>query len=151
MLHVVFPVQFPPVRFGRVYAVVAAEDPCGFDGEVSAHFGRCPFFLLAAADGTMATVSEVVPNPYRGGHQPGAVPRFVRDMGADVVIAGGMGPAAIEMFHDYGIEVATGATGTVTTVLGSYLRGEHRGVVPCTHDHKGACGRRGERIGGSRG
>ena len=131
--------------------VVAAEEACGFDGEVSAHFGRCPFFLLAEADGTRVTVSQVVPNPYHGGHQPGAVPRFVRDMGADVIIAGGMGPGAIEMFHDFGIDVATGATGAVTTVLGSYLRGEHRGVVPCAHDLRDDCGGRGQRIGGSHG
>ena len=89
--------------------VVAAEDACGFDGEVSAHFGRCPFFLLAEANGRMATVSEVVPNPYSGAHQPGAVPHFIRDLGADVIIAGGMGPRAIEMFHGFGIDVATGA------------------------------------------
>ncbi len=131
--------------------VIAAEDACGFDGEVSAHFGRCPFFLLAEADGTTATVSEVVPNPYRAGHQPGAVPRFIRDIGADVIIAGEMGPGAIEMFHAFGIDVATGATGAVTTVLGSYLRGEHRGVEPCAHDDRGDCGKCGQRIGGSHG
>jgi len=119
--------------------VVATEDACGFDGEVSTHFGRCPFFLLAEADGRTATVSEVVPNPYRGAHQPGAVPRFIRDMGADVIIAGGMGPKAIEMFHGFGIDVATGATGTVTRVLGAYLRGEHKGEAPCAHDHPSSC------------
>jgi predicted Fe-Mo cluster-binding NifX family protein len=127
--------------------VVAAEDACGFDGEVSAHFGRCPFFLLAEADGTRATVSEVVPNPYRDRHQPGAVPRFIRDMGADVVIAGGMGPGAIEMFHEFGIDVATGAAGAVTAVLGSYLRGEHPGVMPCAHAHRDDCGGRGRHAG----
>jgi predicted Fe-Mo cluster-binding NifX family protein len=131
--------------------VVAAEDACGFDGEVSAHFGRCPFFLLAEADGTTATVSEVVPNPYRDGHQPGAVPRFVRDMGANVIIAGGMGPGVIETFHRFGIDVATGATGPVTTVLGAYLRGEHRGVVPCAHDLRDDFGGGGQRIGGKHG
>jgi predicted Fe-Mo cluster-binding NifX family protein len=57
-----------------------------------------------------------------------------------VIIAGGMGPRAIEMFHGFGIDVATGATGTVSTVLGAYLRGEHRGVVPCAHDHPESCG-----------
>jgi len=131
--------------------VVAAEDACGFDGEVSAHFGRCPFFLLAEANGTTATVSEVVPNPYRVAHQPGAVPRFIRDMGADVIIAGGMGPKAIEMFHGFGIDVATGATGAVTTVLGAYLRGEHRGVVPCAHDHPDSCGGHGHGMEGRHG
>jgi len=131
--------------------VVAAEDACGFDGKVSIHFGRCPFFLLAETNGTTATVSQVVPNPYRGSHQPGAVPRFVRDMGADVIIAGGVGPGAIEMFHAFGIDVATGATGTVMTALGAYLRGEHRGVVPCAHDHRDGSGGRGHQVGGSHG
>lgn len=131
--------------------VVAAEDALGFDGEVSAHFGRCPFFLLAEANGTRATVSEVVPNPFRGAHQPGAVPRFVRDMGADVIIAGGMGPGAIEAFHGFGIDVATGATGTVTTVLGAYLRGEHRGVSTCVHHHGDGCVGQERRRGGCHG
>jgi predicted Fe-Mo cluster-binding NifX family protein len=119
--------------------VVAAEDASGFDGEVSGHFGRCPFFLLAEAAGKMVTVSEVVPNPHLGAHQPGAVPGFVRDLGADVIIAGGMGPQAIEMFRGFGIDVATGVTGTVSTVLGAYLRGEHRGVAPCASEHPGGC------------
>ena len=119
--------------------VVATEDACGFDGKVSGHFGRCPFFLMAEADGRTATVSQVVPNPYFGAHQPGAVPRFVRDLGADVIIAGGMGHGAIEIFHGFGIEVATGVTGTVAAVLGAYLSGVHRGVVPCAHDHSNRC------------
>ena len=79
------------------------------------------------------------------------MPRFIRDLGTNVIIAGGMGPKAIEMFHGFGIDVATGATGAVTTVLGSYLRGEHRGVEPCAHDHRGNCGEPGQRIGGSHG
>ena len=131
--------------------VVAADDACGLDGTVSAHFGRCPFFLLAEANGTMATVSKVVPNPYRGADQPGAVPRFIHDMGADAIIAGGMGPRAIEMFHGLGIDVATGATGSVTTVLGAYLRGEHRGVMCCSQDHGHRCTRKGQPPGGDHG
>ena len=119
--------------------VVATEDACGFDGRVSAQLGRSPFFLMAEADGRMATVSKVVPNPYSGAHRPGAVPSFVCDLGADVIIAGGMGAGAIEIFHGFGIEVATGVTGTVATVLGAYLSGEHRGVVPCAHDHSTRC------------
>ena len=41
--------------------VIAAEDACGFDGEVSAHFGRCPFFLLAEADGTTPISTSAPP------------------------------------------------------------------------------------------
>jgi predicted Fe-Mo cluster-binding NifX family protein len=86
------------------------------------------------------TGSRIVSNPYFEVHRPGVVPRFIRDLGSHVIIAGGMGPRAIEMFHGFGIDVATGATGTVSTVLGAYLRGEHRGVVPCAHDHPESCG-----------
>jgi predicted Fe-Mo cluster-binding NifX family protein len=107
--------------------VVATEDACGFDGKVSSQLGRSPFFLMAEADGRMATVSKVVPNPCSGAHRRGAVPRFVRDLGA------------IEIFERFGIEVATGVHGTVATVLGAYLSGEHRGVVPCAHDPSNRC------------
>jgi len=125
---------------GERLIVVATEDALGFDGQVSGHFGRCPFFLLAETSGYTATVSRVVPNPYFEAHEPGAVPRFIHDLGADVIIAGGMGPRAIDVFRDLGIDVATGATGSVSAVLGAYVRGEHRGVVPCAHDHPDSCG-----------
>jgi len=125
---------------GKVIAV-AAEDSRGLDGEVSAHFGRCPYYVLVKANGGEATEFQiVVANPHFDSHQPGMMPRFIRGLGADVIIAGGMGPRAIEMFHGFGIEVATGATGTVGDALLAYLRGEHRGVVPCAGGHGDGCG-----------
>jgi predicted Fe-Mo cluster-binding NifX family protein len=124
----------------EILIAVAAEDDRGLDGEVGAHFGRCPYYVLVEANGSTVAGSRVVANPYFDMHRPGVVPRFIRDLGTDVIIAGGMGPRAIEMFHGFGIDVATGATGSVATVLGAYLRGEHRGVVPCAHDHPDSCG-----------
>jgi predicted Fe-Mo cluster-binding NifX family protein len=131
--------------------VVAAEDACGFDGKISAHLGRCPFFLLAEANGSTVTVSEVVPNPHLGANQPGAVPRFIRDMGANVIIAGGMGQGATEIFHGFGIDVAAGATGTVAMALGAYLRRERREAVSCVQNLPDSSGGRGPRMGGSDG
>ena len=122
---------------------VAAEDDRGLEGEVGAHFGRCPYYVLVDTDDRTVTGSRVVANPYSDAHRPGVMPRFIRDLGTNVIIAGGMGPKAIEMFHGFGIDVATGATGSVSTVLGAYLRGEHRGVVPCAHDHPDGCGEHG--------
>ncbi len=131
--------------------VVAAEDACGFDGEVSRHLGRCPFFVLAEADETTVTISHVVPNPYFGRHKPCVIPEFIHNLRANAIIAGGMGPRAIDMFHSFGIDVATGATGTVGAVLKAYLRGEHRGVVACAHDHPDSCGGDGKGTGGGHG
>jgi predicted Fe-Mo cluster-binding NifX family protein len=122
--------------------VVAAEDPCGFDGEVSAQLGQSPFFLLAEANGSMVSVSEVVPNPYVGAQLPDAVPRFIRDLGAKVIIAGGMGQGTMEIFHGFGIDVAAGATGCVATALGAYLRRERREELaraPNLPDSAGGC------------
>jgi predicted Fe-Mo cluster-binding NifX family protein len=119
---------------------VAAEDPRGLEGEVSAHFGRCPFFVLAEADSNTVTISHVVPNPYFGRHKPGAIPEFIHNLRANAIIAGGMGPHAIDIFHSFGIDVATGGTGTVDAVLKAYLRGDRRGVVACAHDHRDGCG-----------
>jgi predicted Fe-Mo cluster-binding NifX family protein len=126
---------------------IAAEDDRGLDGQVGAHFGRCPFYVLVEANGKTVLGSRVVANPYFDGHRPGVMPRFIRDLGADVIIAGGMGPRAIDMFHGFDIDVATGVTGTVAAVLGAYLRGDHRGVVPCAHDHSDSCGEHGRPAG----
>jgi predicted Fe-Mo cluster-binding NifX family protein len=114
---------------------IAAEDDRGLDAEVSAHFGRCPFYVLAETEDGGVTGSRVVANPHFGTHQPGVMPQYIKSLGADVIIAGGMGPRAIDMFHAYGIDVATGALGVVQSVLQAYLNGEHRGVVPCSHGH----------------
>jgi predicted Fe-Mo cluster-binding NifX family protein len=123
---------------------IAAEDSRGLDGEVSAHFGRCPYYVLVKANGDSQTEFQVVvANPHFDSHQPGMMPRFIRGLGANVIIAGGMGPRAIDMFHGFGIDVATGASGTIEEALGAYLRGEYRGVVHCAGGHKDGCGGRG--------
>jgi predicted Fe-Mo cluster-binding NifX family protein len=106
---------------------VASEDPSGLDGRVSAHFGRCPYYVLVHVNGDTILRSQVAANPHFGEHRPGMMPRFIHGLGASVIIAGGMGPRAIDMFHDFGMDVATGAMGTVEQVLGAYLRGEHGG------------------------
>lgn len=124
--------------------VVAAEDPRGLEGEVSAHFGRCPYYVCIDVDSSQGEDSigsiEVVENEFFGRHQPGIMPRFIKSLRADVIIAGGMGPRAIDLFHSLDIEVATGAVGIVGKVVKAYLDGKLRGIVPCAHDHPESCG-----------
>jgi predicted Fe-Mo cluster-binding NifX family protein len=83
---------------------------------------------------------RVVPNPHAVRHIPGVMPRFIYEHGAQVIIAGGMGPRAIRMFEDLGVEVVTGVTGRVGALVSAYLDGEIGGVVPCVHDHPDSCG-----------
>ncbi len=123
----------------KLLAIAAADDR-GLDGEVSAHFGRCPAYVMVPVSADGAGPARVVANPFFANHQPGTVPRFLAEQGADVILAGGMGHRAVQMFEQLGIEVATGATGTCRDVLDAYLAGRFAGIVPCNHDHPESCG-----------
>lgn len=75
------------------------------NGEVAQHFGHCEEFLIVD---TATGLGTPTPNP---GHKPGFLPNFLADMGVEVIIAGGMGQGACDIFNERGIRVVTGATG----------------------------------------
>jgi predicted Fe-Mo cluster-binding NifX family protein len=118
----------------------ASEEKTGLDGQISMHFGRCPFYTFVDMDGDKVKAWQVVDNPYFGNHVSGKVPEFIHSQKADVMIAGAMGPRAIDFFDGYGIEVITGAFGKIKDILEAYLRGEIRGAGACHHDHPESCG-----------
>lgn len=116
--------------------VLTANDDRGLDGEMSGHFGRCSHFVLAKVDADNRIVAtEVQANPHAERHEPGQIPRYIKSLGADVVIAGGMGGKAIEWFRDLGIEVATGTRPGVAETLAAYLSGTLAGAAACQHAH----------------
>jgi len=119
---------------------VAAEDETGLDGQVAGHFGRCRAYVVVETAGGQIQESRVVPNPHFEAHEPGQVPQFIKGLSVDAILAGGMGPRAINIFSQFGIDVATGLSGTVRDAVSGYLRGEVSGTVPCNHDHPRSCG-----------
>ena len=128
---------------GRTVIAIAAQDDRGLDGEVSAHFGRCPFYVMVEVSHGKRGPVRVIRNPYFGAHQPGVMPSFLQQQGANVILAGGMGLRAIQMFQGRGIEVATGAVGTIEAALRAYLQGKLQGIAPCAHDHPESGGKHG--------
>ena len=120
--------------------VFACEENRELDSEMSMHFGRCPYFMMVDMEGTDVKKTEEVANPFFNGHVPGAVPAFINEQNANVMIAGGMGPKAIDMFSGFGIEVVTGVAGKVGNVLTAYIEGKVSGTAPCKHDHGDSCG-----------
>jgi predicted Fe-Mo cluster-binding NifX family protein len=75
-------------------------------GKLCSHFGHCEQFALIETENGMITAKSMqVPPP----HEPGVLPDWLHRQGADVVIAGGMGARAQELFHQKGIKVITGA------------------------------------------
>ena len=102
---------------------------------VAGHFGHCENFnIYESADGAVS-----IPNP---GHRPGFLPNFLGDMGVEVIIAGGMGGGAVEIFNERNIEVIVGAEGDARSAAESYLRGELKSTGSICHEHEHAheCG-----------
>lgn len=77
------------------------------DGRLHGHFGGCREFTLVDADAQERTVlaTQTLPAPP---HQPGAFPRWLREQGVGVVIAGGIGKRALDNFALHGIAVHAG-------------------------------------------
>ena len=105
---------------------------------VSGHFGFCECFTLFDTEGNKVIGETQVPNP---GHKPGFLPNFLGDMGVEVIIAGGMGGGAVEIFNERNIEVIVGATGDIAENVNKYLAGElvSTGSVCHEHSHEDEC------------
>lgn len=109
------------------------------NGMVAEHFGHCESFNIFKAENNQIVYSESIPNP---GHKPGFLPNFLNDMGVNVIISGGMGGGAIEIFNEKGIEVITGAKGDAKAAVELCLQGKLKsaGSVCHEHQHHGECG-----------
>ena len=87
---------------------------------VTGHFGHCENFNIYDVQDNRIVKSESVPNP---GHRRAFLPDFLGGMGVKVVIAGGMGASALELFREKGIEVFIGVRGNALEAVKSYLEG----------------------------
>ena len=103
------------------------------------HFGHCEGFLIYDAENGKILQEEMVANP---GHKPGFLPNFLADRGVKVIISGGMGGGAIDIFNERDVEVIVGASGVARSAVESYLRGEleSTGSVCHEHSHHDECG-----------
>ena len=91
---------------------------------VSIHFGRCPTFTILEIDGNKLVKKESIDNP---GHQPGFLPQFLKEIGVECIIAGGMGMRAKELFDSAGIKTIMGITGDIDDVINQILKGTLEG------------------------
>jgi len=100
--------------------------------EVAPHFGRCASYTLAEIEEGRVLSLTGLPNP---GHQPGFLPGYLAEQGVECIIAGGMGPRAVELFEERGIDTVVGVWGLVTEIAEQYARGELvGGRSTCVHD-----------------
>lgn len=110
------------------------------EGEnVTEHFGHCVNFLIYDVENGKITNEESIPNP---GHKPGFLPNFLADRGVNVIISGGMGGGAVDIFNERNVEVVVGASGDAKNAVLNYLKGELKstGSVCHEHQHHDECG-----------
>ena len=67
---------------------------------VTEHFGHCEGFMIFDTENNQIVKSETIANP---GHKPGFLPNFLADRGVNVIISGGMGGGAVEIFNERNI------------------------------------------------
>jgi predicted Fe-Mo cluster-binding NifX family protein len=74
------------------------------DRRLHDHFGGCRQFAVVEVDPEKKTTlsTNVLPTPE---HQPGAFPRWLRELGVGTVIAGGIGRRALAIFAQHGIVI----------------------------------------------
>ena len=102
------------------------------EGKLSLHFGHSEKFALVDVAAGKIVSSEFVDAP---AHQPGLLPAWLGEQGASLIIAGGMGSMARNLFEEKGIEVVVGAPSeTPERVVEQFLAGELQlGNNTCDH------------------
>ena len=110
------------------------------NGIITEHFGHCDNFMIFDTENNQIIKSETIANP---GHRPRFLPNFLADLGANVVISGGMGGGAVEIFNERNMEVILGAAGNANTAVESYLKGELKstGSICRKHQYRDQCGK----------
>jgi predicted Fe-Mo cluster-binding NifX family protein len=113
------------------------------DAQIDPRFGRCAYFVIVDSE-TMQF--EAFPNTAAGvsGGAGIQAAQTIANQGVKLLITGNVGPKAFQALSAAGIEVVTGAVGSVREVIAKFKRGELSTVgSPTVGGHFGL-GRRGE-------
>ena len=104
------------------------------DDKLSAHFGHCQQFAVVDIDNETKkiTKTDMLTPP---AHEPGVLPKWLSEMNVSLIIAGGMGQRAQQLFTKNNIEVLVGAPDdTPENIVTQYLTGQlQSGQNICDH------------------
>ena len=104
------------------------------EGKLTMHFGHCASFALVEVDDKTKKIlkrEDIAAPP----HEPGLLPPWLAKQGAKMIIAGGMGQRAQELFAQQGIQVVVGAPAeSPEKLITDYFAGTlQAGVNACDH------------------
>ncbi|MBN1377920.1 MAG: NifB/NifX family molybdenum-iron cluster-binding protein [Gammaproteobacteria bacterium] len=104
------------------------------NNQLTLHFGHCEQFALLDIDPDNKSIvsrNDIDAPP----HEPGLLPPWLAERGVKLVIAGGIGQRAINLFVQQGIEVIVGApVETPEKLVTDYMSGSLlAGTNACDH------------------
>ncbi len=91
------------------------------NGKLSMHFGHCEEFALIEVDESTKAIKgkTILAAPP---HEPGLLPSWLANKGADTILAGGMGARAQGLFAEKNIKVVVGIReGAPEDIVSAYL------------------------------
>lgn len=103
------------------------------DGEqIFQHFGKCPVFTVFTAEDNAVLKKETV-SAEGSGHS--ALAGFLRELGVDTVICGGIGDGAKRMLASSGIRLFSGVQGGIDEAVRACLNGSLQDLGgTCAHE-----------------
>ena len=106
-----------------------------YEGRFCEHFGGAEAFSFYVVDKASRTIEDrSIGAPPE--HGRGVFPVWLRQHGATVVLAGGMGPRAAQIFAHQGVEVVLGVRGDdAESIVRSYLDGSLETNGEVCHEH----------------
>lgn len=106
------------------------------DGIICPHFGHAPeFVFVELSNGVQVSKQSKIPPA----HEPGVLPQWIGDMGADVLVTGGLGARASQLLEGRGVKVISGVSGTVESALEELAKGTLKGTGEVCSNEPGSC------------
>ncbi len=96
--------EFPIIENGAIDSKTLVVPVSG--GKLSSHFGHCDQFAFIETQNGKIVKTEMRNPP---AHEPGVLPQWLHEQGANVAIVGGMGESAQQLLRGNGIELIMGA------------------------------------------
>lgn len=104
-------------------------------GEVFQHFGQTPAFRVYDVKDGKVAASGIIPS---GEYSHGLLAGFLKDLGVDVLICGGLGMGAKVRLEEAGIKLFGGVKGDADKAVEDYLNGT-LDFDPLAAEHHGQC------------
>lgn len=106
----------------------------GMNSPLSSHFGQADYFAMFDDETQALTFFNNTGHHHGGTLTPAEI---IHQAGAQVVLCGGLGGKAVQLFQQLGVHVFNQASGTVADILAAYKAGSLPEATDATacHDH----------------